>query len=222
VISYNNQPVLLDADVDNEIMTLILNFGSGDADNMDVSSVIQVSLPNPNSITERNEDIHVKKVLLAFSADGSKFATATADGRVSIWDVRSKAPLKVFLVDVSRRYSSSWFQPVLLLQFSGGILGKEVLVFMEVSLMRSHILNPHIHGPQSNCEIIHIIDATSFETEEILCLPIIWPRESKFPKRMSTLCFDPNGERMYTEQGGTLYEWTLRKNEGPEWWLGEE
>lgn len=106
-----NHPVLLDADMDTEIMTLLLNSGSDDANNMDVSSVIKVSLPNPNSATKHNEDIHVKKLLLAFSADGSKFATATADGRVSIWDVRSKAPLKVFLVDVSRRYSSFWFQP---------------------------------------------------------------------------------------------------------------
>lgn len=200
-----NQPVLLDADVDNEIMTLLLNSGSDDANNTNISSVIQVSLPNPNSTMKYAEDIHVKKLLLAFSADGSKFATATADGRVSIWDVRTKAPLKVFLVDVSRRYNSSWFQPVLLLQFSSGILGKEVLVFME-----------------SNCEIIHIIDATSFDTEETLCLPIIWPRESKFPKRLSSLYFDPSGECMYTEQSGTLYEWTLRKKEGPKWWLGEE
>ena len=116
-------------------MTLLLNSGSDDASVLDVSSVAQVSLPNPGSTTEHNEDIHVKKLLLAFSADGSKFATATADGRVSIWDVRSKVPLKVFLVDVSRLYSSSWFQPLLLLQFSSGILGKEVLVFMEVNLM---------------------------------------------------------------------------------------
>lgn len=130
-----NQPVLLDANMDNETMTLLLNSGSDDAGDLDVSSVAQVSLPNPDSTSEHNEDIHVKKLLLAFSADGSKFATATADGRVSIWDVRSKVPLKVFLVDVSRLYSSSWFQPVLLLQFNSGILGKEVLVFMKVSLM---------------------------------------------------------------------------------------
>ena len=88
--------------------------------------------------------------------------------------------------------------------------------------MRSQVLGFHNYDPQSNCEIIHIIEATSLEAEETLGLPIIWPRESKFPKRMSTLCFDPNGECMYTEQGGTLYEWTLQKKVGPEWWLGEE
>ena len=39
----------------------------------------------------------------------------------------------------------------------------------------------------------------------------------------SIVFFDPNGEMMYVEYEGTLYEWKLRAREqGPEWWLGEE
>ena len=37
----------------------------------------------------------------------------------------------------------------------------------------------------------------------------------------STLFFDPDGEIMYFEVNGKLYEWKLRGREGTEWWLGE-
>ena len=38
----------------------------------------------------------------AFSADGSKFAVASQEGVVVVWDVRSTKPLKVFGTDKSR------------------------------------------------------------------------------------------------------------------------
>ena len=41
------------------------------------------------------------------------------------------------------------------------------------------------------------------------------------PIRLSALFFDPDGEIMYVEWKGRLYEWKLRAREGPEWWLGE-
>ena len=64
---------------------------------------------------------------------------------------------------------------------------------------------------------IHLIDATSFETEETLSLPGINILNE-------ALFFDPSGGGMYTSLGRTLYEWDLRKNPGPdrEWWLGDE
>ena len=68
-----------------------------------------------------------------------------------------------------------------------------------------------------------MIDATSFETEEIIFLK---PEELKNYERyigVGALFFDPSGETLYAEYGGTLYEWAMRKNEpGPEWWIGEE
>ena len=40
---------------------------------------------------------------------------------------------------------------------------------------------------------------------------------------VDALFFDPSGETLYAEYGGTIYEWVMRKNEpGPEWWIGEE
>ena len=73
---------------------------------------------------------------------------------------------------------------------------------------------------------IRLIDSTSFEIEETLDfkLPLIpklnrgWLPPS--PER-SNVFFDPDGEMMYAENNGTLYEWKLRAREGPEWWLSE-
>ena len=68
-----------------------------------------------------------------------------------------------------------------------------------------------------------MIDATSFETEEIIFLK---PEEFENHQRyieVGAVFFDPSGETLYAEYGGTLYEWVMRKNEpGPEWWIGEE
>ena len=70
---------------------------------------------------------------LAFSADGSKFAMAMSQGGpgVSVWDIRSKTPLKTF-AEVPK-YGD--IRRVENLQFSSGKSGKEALVFVEVCLM---------------------------------------------------------------------------------------
>ena len=102
----------------------------GDIDNMDFSFVTRVSIPNPKG-TNRKVERLLGAPLLAFSADGTKFAAGTADGVVSVWDVRSKTPLKVLEVDVpTGRGIIEW--PIWYLQFSSGISGREVLVFTEV------------------------------------------------------------------------------------------
>ena len=103
----------------------------GDTNNMDFSFITQVSIPNPKR-TDRKEEGLLRAPLVVFSADGTKFAAGTTDGVVSVWDIRSKTPLKVFEVNVpTGRSTIEW--PIWYLQFSSGILGREVLVFMEVS-----------------------------------------------------------------------------------------
>ena len=69
---------------------------------------------------------------LAFSADGSKFAIAMDPG-VSVWDIRSKVPLRTFME--APLGPQELALPDRLLQFSSGNLGKEILVFVEVRLM---------------------------------------------------------------------------------------
>jgi hypothetical protein len=67
-----------------------------------------------------------------------------------------------------------------------------------------------------------VIDATSFETEEILLLKLEELEENERFRGVGSLFFDPNGGTLYAERAGTLYEWDLQKNEHcPEWWIGE-
>ena len=68
--------------------------------------------------------------LLAFSADGTKFAAGMDDGVVSVWDVQSKTPLKVFEVDVPEDVLSLPTPCLQFLQFSSGIIRREVLAFI--------------------------------------------------------------------------------------------
>ena len=68
-----------------------------------------------------------------------------------------------------------------------------------------------------------MIDATSFETEEIIFLKSEEFENHEWYTEVGAVFFDPSGETLYVEYGGTLYEWVMQKNEpGPEWWIGEE
>ncbi|KAJ7222945.1 hypothetical protein C8J57DRAFT_1453676 [Mycena rebaudengoi] len=101
----------------------------------------------------------------AFSADGSKYAVAAQEGAVVVWDVRSTRPLKVFQTDKERgppgaddpaewqsgrSHGPGWSARNV--KF-GGSPGREVMVFTE------------------HTSLIHVIDARTFETEEILRMP---------------------------------------------------
>ena len=67
-----------------------------------------------------------------------------------------------------------------------------------------------------------MIDATSFETEDIVLQPE-WLENHEMYTKVDALFFDPNGGTLYAEHQGALYEWDLQKNKhGPEWWIGEE
>lgn len=99
----------------------------------------------------------------AFSGDGSKFAVASQEGVVAVWDVRSTRPLKVFHTDKSRGTgpnglvgnggASGWLSDepwewtrgtkapgwcVRSVKFNrgeGGRMGKEVMAFTEVCFL---------------------------------------------------------------------------------------
>ena len=110
---------------------------SRDTNNMDFSFVTNVLIPNPANAA-RQPPIGPLVLFLEFSADGSKFATATSDGVLSVWDVRSQIPLMVLTVE-KQRFENS---PITFLKFSKGILGREVLVFMEVSKLCTLVFIP--------------------------------------------------------------------------------
>ena len=95
---------------------------------MKFSFVSQMSIP---TLKDTDSSPFLRAAKLAFSADSSKFAIAMNNGKVSVWDIRSKVPLKTFL-EIPRLFGCP---PVEHLQFSSGNLGKEALVFVEVRLM---------------------------------------------------------------------------------------
>ena len=99
---------------------------SGCTNNMDFSFVTRMSIPIPRAPNL------LQAPLLAFSADGSKFAMVMGHGRVSVWDIRSKVPLKTFM-EIPK--SDNNVPQVRYLQFSSGKSGKETLVYVEVCLM---------------------------------------------------------------------------------------
>ncbi|KIJ97188.1 hypothetical protein K443DRAFT_681743 [Laccaria amethystina LaAM-08-1] len=199
VMLCRDRRILLNVDQDQGRQNETIDIHYSDSNNMNFSFVTRMSIPirrapgtSPTSV-------------LAFSADGSKFAMATACGRVSVWDIQSKVPLKIFLEVPKSDYDR--FVPYL--QFSSGNLGKEVLVFVESDGF-------------SSLETIHVIDATSFETEEILLLKREWLEKVGIYIGVQSLFLDPSGGTLYAEINGTLYEWDLQKNKpGPEWWIGE-
>ncbi|THU80730.1 hypothetical protein K435DRAFT_874078 [Dendrothele bispora CBS 962.96] len=118
----------------------------------------------------------------AFSPDGSKYAVASQEGVVAVWDVRSTKPLKVFQTDKTRYpsasnnwgvtgtgYSNGWLSDdpydwtrgnskapgwcVRNVKFGGNGCGKEIMTFTE------------------HTSLLHVIDARTFETEEIIRVP---------------------------------------------------
>jgi len=101
---------------------------SGGTNNMNFSFVTRMSIPILG-VPGTSHTLQAPE--LAFSAEGSKFAMTMGCGRVSVWDIRSKVPLKTFM-EVPKSDYDRW---VPYLQFSSGKLGKEVLVFVEVCLM---------------------------------------------------------------------------------------
>ncbi|KAF8170429.1 WD40-repeat-containing domain protein [Pholiota molesta] len=129
----------------------------------------------------------------AFSGDGTKFAVASQEGVVAVWDVRSTKPVKVFQTDKTRGMgggngagggllgnggASGWLSDdpfewtrgtkapgwcVRSVKFNGGEgarLGKEVMAFTE------------------HTSLVHLVDARTFETHDIIRVPALQRQES--------------------------------------------
>ncbi|CAK5275515.1 unnamed protein product [Mycena citricolor] len=124
----------------------------------------------------------------AFSSDGSKYAVASQDGSVIVWDVRSTRPLKVFRTNKSRPTPhGAWYSEdpqdwnsantpgpgwsTRSVKF-GGPPGRELMLFTE------------------HTSLIHVVDARTFETEEILCMPQF--TEKRSPQQFSPPSLTPS------------------------------
>ncbi|KZT01516.1 uncharacterized protein LAESUDRAFT_731086 [Laetiporus sulphureus 93-53] len=111
----------------------------------------------------------------AFSADGSKFAVASQEGAVVVWDVRSTKPLKVFQTDKSRTSKTGT-------GYASGFLYEEPWDWSRGSInapgwgVRSVKFSPPGAGREimtftEHTSLLHVVDARTFEKEEIVRMP---------------------------------------------------
>ncbi|KAI6155295.1 WD40-repeat-containing domain protein [Pisolithus tinctorius] len=143
----------------------------------------------------------------AFSADGMKFAVASQEGVVAVWDVRSTKPMKVIQTDKTRSptgqhgngESSSWLSDdpndwtrggsrapgwgARNVKFgSGGTNGrpgKELMTFTE------------------HTNLLHVFDARTFEQEETVRVPGVSRRKTVSPRSLfsPSAYLDPRPQR---------------------------
>ncbi|CAK9786904.1 unnamed protein product [Cutaneotrichosporon oleaginosum] len=160
----------------------------------------------------------------SWSRDGRRFAVASQDGQVTVWDHRSSRPLAIFHTQpqASRDtdlYHGSMEPPVgsqsgleaaRVVKFSPEGASRDLLVFSE-ELTR-----------------IHIVDARTFQTHVCVEVPYettgATPSPSRRPRRgvdgglygISGIAFDPSGDWLYAGTERTLVEWDLRRYGGGE------
>ncbi|KAF9493345.1 hypothetical protein BDN71DRAFT_1395278 [Pleurotus eryngii] len=167
-----------------------------------LSPIHTLTLPPPDSYPLNYSSSLAASFSTAFSANGSKFAVASQEGLVAVWDVRSSKPLKVFQTDKSRMpaspgngSASGWLSDdpwdwtrgnskapgwsVRSVKF-GGIAGKELMIFTE------------------HTSLIHVVDARTFETEEIIRMPT--PRSSATTSTGPTAAASPQHHRSSSPQ----------------------
>ncbi|KAH7884335.1 hypothetical protein F5I97DRAFT_1441168 [Phlebopus sp. FC_14] len=141
----------------------------------------------------------------AFSADGMKFAVASQEGVVAVWDVRSTKPMRVIQTDKTRvppgqsgngeasgmlsddpwdwtRGSSrapGWGARNVKFGTGGthGLPGHEIMTFTE------------------HTSLLHVLDARTFETEEIVRMPSVRTAQSTSSRAPSMLSTSSDGSR---------------------------
>ena len=156
----------------------------------------------------------------AFSRDGSKFAVGSQEGVVAVWDVRSTKPIKVFHSDKSRGFgrdrsvrgngaASGWLSDdpwewtrgtkapgwcMRSVKFNAGNaarLGKEVLAFTE------------------HTSVVHIVDALTFETHEIIRMPTIVrpPRRRHLRQSSAPSIIVSSADAQSSSRGTQIQRW---------------
>ncbi|KAF9260046.1 hypothetical protein L218DRAFT_962987 [Marasmius fiardii PR-910] len=141
----------------------------------------------------------------AFSNDGMKYAVASQEGVVAIWDVRSTKTLKVFQTDKARvpseggPWTGGWLSDdpyewtrgnskapgwsVRNVKFGSGGgngIGREIMTFTE------------------HTSFLHVVDARTFETEEIIRIPPAPSKASSNSSQCQVPSRTPSQQNLHT------------------------
>ncbi|KNZ77526.1 hypothetical protein J132_05274 [Termitomyces sp. J132] len=119
----------------------------------------------------------------AFSSDGSKFAVASQEGLLAVWDVRSSKPLKIFETEKSRMPSgngsgSGWLRDEIF-DWSGGSFKAPGWSVRNVKFGGSG--DKELMTFTEHTSLLHVVDARTFETEEIIKVPAVQERSPSNP-----------------------------------------
>ncbi|KAG6902082.1 hypothetical protein C0995_004583 [Termitomyces sp. Mi166 len=148
------------------------------------SSIATLKLPSP-TITHMNYTTGslTASFSTAFSSDGSKFAVTSQEGLLAVWDVRSSKPLKIFQTEKSRMPLGNGG--------ASGWLVDDIFDWTEGSLIAPgwSVRNVKFGGSgdkelmtfTEHTSLLHVVDARTFETEEIIQVPAVQKRSSPIP-----------------------------------------
>ncbi|EIW84377.1 hypothetical protein CONPUDRAFT_163522 [Coniophora puteana RWD-64-598 SS2] len=138
-----------------------------------LTPISTLSVPDASPSASYSSSTPFASFSTAFSADGMKYAVASQEGVVAVWDVRSSKPMKVIHTDKTARAGegggwtsedpTEWTRGymrapgwgVRSVKFGSAQGGHEVMTFTE------------------HTNKLHVVDARTFETEEIVRVPSI-------------------------------------------------
>lgn len=161
----------------------------------------------------------------SWSKDGRKFAVASQDGQVTVWDHRSSRPLALFYSSPTVQRDDGDESPVLHQQdeisSSSGRDAARVVKFSPEGSSRDLL----VFSEEKNN--IHIIDARTFNTHVVVPVPFSAPGQGEpiGSRRagvdsvhwgISGVGFDPTGDWLYAGTERTVAEWDLRRYGGGE------
>ncbi|KIY72457.1 hypothetical protein CYLTODRAFT_417856 [Cylindrobasidium torrendii FP15055 ss-10] len=156
---------------------------------VNISPISTMPIPSPDtpSLPYSANGALVASFSTAFSSDGTKYAVASQEGVVAVWDVRSSKPMKTFNTDKTRislghggatgwlsddpwdwtrnsYRAPGWSVRSVKFNNSGRYgTGKEIMTFTE------------------HTSLLHVVDARTFETEEVIRVPQCPPTEATPP-----------------------------------------
>ncbi|THH05792.1 hypothetical protein EW146_g9807 [Bondarzewia mesenterica] len=117
----------------------------------------------------------------AFSSCGTKFAVASQEGMVAVWDVRSRKPMKSF-IQIGVVHPAVAQGQRMVGRADGYLMIRGIGRGLATERQGGTLT---LHGPSrsQHTSLLHVVDASTFESEEIIKVPTIASDRSSSPPR---------------------------------------